>query len=170
MPPLMRSPMPSSLFSNARLLIATFWVGTLWTTGFVVAPTLFATLSDRALAGTIAGSLFRVVAWLSLFCAAALCVLLLQARRGAQTNGQDKPANNLFYLIIAMALCVVVGYFSLQPHMAELRLIMHGAAGDIGNAAQLAAAKKQFGILHAVSTAFFMAQSLLGALLVIKLR
>lgn len=166
------------MLSNARVLIATLWVGALWTTGLIVAPTLFATLSDRALAGTIAGNLFRVVAWLSLFCAAALFALLLQARRsgedGAQENQQKKPAAALFYLIIAMVLCVVVGYFSLQPHMAELRLIMHGAAGNIAddavNGAQRLAAQKQFGILHAVSAAFFMLQGLLGAVLMIKLR
>lgn len=158
------------MLSYARILIATFWVGTLWTMGAIVAPTLFATLSDRALAGTIAGSLFRVIAWLSLFCAAALFVLLLQARR----SEQEKSAKCLFYLIIAMVLCVVIGYFSLQPHMAELRLIMHSVAGDMAsnvtNSAQLAAAKKQFGILHAISAAFFVLQSFLGALLIIKLR
>lgn len=162
------------------------WVGALWTTGLIVAPTLFATLSDRALAGTIAGNLFRVIAWLSLFCAAALFALLLQARRdgqdgaqenqqkSGQKNEQKKPATYLFYLIIAMVLCVVVGYFSLQPHMAELRLIMHGAAGNMANdavnGAQRMAAQKQFGILHAVSAAFFMLQGLLGAVLIIKLR
>ena len=30
----------------------TLWIGALWTVGYVVAPTLFSTLSDRALAGT----------------------------------------------------------------------------------------------------------------------
>ncbi|HEX7634207.1 MAG TPA: DUF4149 domain-containing protein, partial [Noviherbaspirillum sp.] len=51
--------------ARARLLIATLWVGSLWTVGYLVAPTLFATLSDRALAGMIAGSIFRLEAWLS---------------------------------------------------------------------------------------------------------
>jgi hypothetical protein len=67
------------MLPRARILIATFWVGMLWTVGFVVAPTLFSTLSDRALAGTIAGGLFHMVAWLSLFSAAALAALAYQA-------------------------------------------------------------------------------------------
>tara|TARA_R110001599_G_scaffold171353_1_gene362366 strand:+ start:393372 stop:393836 length:465 start_codon:yes stop_codon:yes gene_type:complete len=147
---------------HARTLIATAWVGALWTTGFIVAPTLFATLSDRALAGTIAGGLFRVVAWVSLCCAALLFALLLQARR----SEQEKPTKCLFYIIIAMACCTVVGYFALQPYMAELRLVLHSVADN----AQLIEARKQFGILHAISAAIFFAQSLLGVLLMIKLR
>lgn len=150
--------------SRVRLLIATFWVGTLWAVGFVVAPTLFSTLSDRALAGTIAGSLFNTVAWLSLFCAAALLALLFQAERGAQAQ----PAKVNYYLIIGMVACTLIGYFALQPHMAELRLVLHSVAD--ADAAALAEVRKQFGILHAVSTGFYVVQSLLGAALILKLR
>lgn len=158
--------MPAPMLSHARILIATVWVGALWTTGFIVAPTLFATLSDRALAGTIAGSLFRVVAWLSLACATLLFALLWQARR----REQEKPARCLFYIIAAMVGCVVIGYFALQPTMAELRLVLHGVADSVADNAQLAEARKQFGILHAISAGIFFVQGLLGALLIIKLR
>ena len=36
--------------------LLTFWIGGLWTTGFVVAPLLFAELDDRVLAGTLAAA------------------------------------------------------------------------------------------------------------------
>jgi len=150
--------------TRVRLLIATFWVGALWAVGFVVAPTLFSTLSDRALAGTIAGSLFNIVAWLSLFCAAALLALLFQARRGAQAQ----PSKLNYYLVVGMVACTLIGYFALQPQMAELRLVLHSVADS--NIAALADARKQFGILHAVSTGFYIVQSLLGAALILKLR
>lgn len=153
------------MLSHARALIATVWVGALWTTGFIVAPTLFATLTDRALAGTIAGGLFRVVAWLSLACAALLFTLLWQARR----SEQEKSTKCLFYIIGAMVCCVVIGYFALQPYMAELRLVFHSVA-NVADNAQLIEARKQFGILHALSAAIFFVQCLLGALLIIKLR
>lgn len=150
------------MLPRARLLIATFWVGMLWTVGFVVAPTLFSSLADRALAGTIAGSLFRVVAWLSLFCAAALIALLFQATRSEST----KPSKTVFYLIAGMAVCTLVGYFGLQPAMASLREVLHATA----DASQLVDAKKQFGMLHGTSTAIYIVQSLLGAALILKLR
>lgn len=152
----------SDVLLRARLLIATLWVGVLWTVGFVVAPTLFATLADRALAGTIAGSLFRVVAWLSLACAVVLFVLLL--RRSERTDTRA-----LLYLIAGMAACTVLGYFCLQPSMASLREVIHGTASSI-DTAQFAEAKKHFGILHAISTGFYVVQSLLGAALILKIR
>ncbi|GGI54456.1 DUF4149 domain-containing protein [Oxalicibacterium solurbis] len=146
------------MLTRCRLLIAVLWVGALWTVGFIVAPTLFATLADKALAGTIAGSLFRVMAWMSIVCA----VLLLVLRK----NMDAGHARAALWLILGMVACTLVGYFALQPQMAELRLILHGAV----DAGQLADAKKQFGILHAVSTGFYLVQSILGALLVLRMR
>jgi hypothetical protein len=58
------------------LLVATLWAGSLWAVGYLAAPTLFATLSDRVLAGTIAASLFKNQAWLSIACALVMLVLL----------------------------------------------------------------------------------------------
>jgi hypothetical protein len=46
--------------------LLTFWIGGLWTTGFVVAPLLFAELDDRALAGTLAGAIFGVMSYAGL--------------------------------------------------------------------------------------------------------
>lgn len=148
------------MLKRSRILIATLWVGVLWTVGFIVAPTLFSTLADRALAGTIAGNLFRVVAWLSVACAA---VLLILQRMGKADRAASKP---LVWVILGMVACTLVGYFSLQPHMAELRVLLHGAAETV----QMAEARKQFGILHAVSTGFYVLQSLLGVALILKIR
>lgn len=146
------------MLTRCRLLIAVLWVGALWTVGFIVAPTLFATLADKALAGTIAGSLFRVTAWLSIVCA----VLLLVLRK----NMDAANARSALWLILGMVACVLIGYFALQPQMAELRLVLHVTV----DAGQVAEAKKQFGILHGVSTGFYIVQSILGALLVLRMR
>jgi len=140
-----------------KLLIVTLWVGSLWTIGYVVAPTLFATLSDRVLAGSIAGSLFRIEAWLSVGCAMALMVI---SKLSAQASGDvDRP---WWRLLLAMLACTVVGYFGLQPFMAALR----EAAGQGG--VMNSAARMQFGVLHGISSAIYLIQSLLGAVLVFK--
>lgn len=151
------------MLQRSRLLIATLWVGALWTTGFIVAPTLFATLADRALAGTIAGSLFRVIAWLSIVCAVLLLVLQWLSSRSAEAS---TSAKTIFYLVLGMALCTLIGYFGLQPYMAELRLVLHGTS----DVAQVADAQRQFGILHASSTGIYIVQSLLGLALILKIR
>lgn len=146
--------------SRARLLIATLWAGSLWTVGYLVAPTLFATLSDRVLAGTIAGSLFRIEAWLTVACATVLIVLM---RVGAN-NGSVTARRSLTWLVIGMLACTLLGYFGLQPFMAALREAA-GAGGVMDSES-----RAQFGILHGVSSAFYLAQSLLAIGLVLKIR
>ena len=50
----------------AERILLTVWVGGMWTVGYVVAPTLFAMLDDRSLAGSIAGRLFTVMSYVGL--------------------------------------------------------------------------------------------------------
>jgi hypothetical protein len=142
------------LKSNARLLIVTLWVGSLWTIGYLVAPVLFSSLADRVLAGTIAGSLFRVEAWLSLGCGAVLLLL---------GSAESDPRRKKLWLamIVAMMACTAIGYFGLQPMMAALR-------AEAPNGLLTGAARTQFGILHGVAAGFYLLQSLLGAWLIVR--
>src|SRR3954463_5613768 len=110
------------LVARFRLLIATLWVGSLWTIGYVVAPALFATLYDKVLAGTIAGNLFQIEAWLSIGCAIVLAGFLLPIQR------EDSTKIALLRLIAMMLICTIIGYFVLHPFMASLR----AAAGSSG--------------------------------------
>jgi hypothetical protein len=145
---------------HARVLTATLWVGSLWTVGYLVAPTLFATVAERSLAGTLAGRMFRAEAWLSVFCALLLLALL-------KFGTADKSAiarKQLMYLVAGMLLCTLIGYFGLQPFMNALR----EAAGPGG--VMESAMKMRFGILHGISSVFYLIQSLLGVVLVLKIR
>lgn len=146
--------------ARARLLIATIWAGSLWTIGYLVAPTLFSTLSDRVMAGVIAGRLFRIEAWLSLACAAALFVMI----RFLAGPENEKTRRQLSWLVAGMLACTLIGYFGLQPFMSALK----GAAGVAG--VMDSEAKAQFGILHGISSAIYLVQSLLAVVLVLKIR
>ena len=143
---------------HARLLIATLWVGSLWTVGYLVAPTLFATLADRTLAGTIAGNLFRIEAWVSLAC--ALTLLLMMWRDAPQAPNRS----TLMRLVLGMLLCTLIGYFGLQPFMAAIR---EASAAGGGMSAD---AKTQFGALHGAASGIFLLQSFLGVTLILKIR
>ena len=141
-----------------RVLVATLWAGSLWAVGYLVAPTLFATLADRALAGTIAGSMFSSMAMLSLGCGAAMLLLLWKA-----TAGWDAQRRKTAVLIVvAMLVCVAVSHFGLRPMMAELR----EAAGPDG--VMESAARGRFGMLHGISMAIYSVQSALAAWLIVK--
>ena len=139
----------------SRLLLITAWVGSLWTVGYLVAPTLFLTLADRVLAGTIAGKLFRVEAWMSL--AVGACLLLMLRRRRERIVQHV----TMFKLVGAMVVCTLFGYFGLQPSMAALR---EAAVGGVLEGA----ARTRFGILHGVASGLYLIQSMLGVVLVVK--
>ena len=56
-------------------ILLTVWAGSLWTVCVLVAPTLFAVLEDRQLAGALAGRFFAIVAWLGLALGIVLIVM-----------------------------------------------------------------------------------------------
>ncbi len=136
------------LVRRARLLLVALWAGSLLTVGYLVAPTLFATLPDKALAGSLAGAMLRSQAWLS----AALGVLLM-ALLAVSQDLDAATKRTLRIIVLAMLACVLVNYAGLWPLMAEAR-----EAGERG----------RFGMLHGVSMVVYLAQSLMGLYLVIK--
>lgn len=153
----MRSSAFWRLLPAVRLIISALWAGSLWTVGYLVAPVLFTTLTDRVLAGTIAGSIFRIEAWLSIACGLLLLAIVV-------FDDASRERRGLLRLILLMLLCVVAGYFGLQPWMAALR----EAAGPTG--VMEGAARTQFGILHGVASLIYLFQSLLALVLIFKIR
>ena len=148
--------MLAALIPRLRVLLVTFWVGSAWTIGYVVAPLLFATLTDRAQAGTLAGLFFKAEAWISLICGASLLAILWAERENPTRTLQIK-------LVIVMMLCAVIGYFGLQPYMAELRAIAAQSGGIMDDAM-----RTRFGVLHGVASVIYLLHSLLGVALVLK--
>jgi len=144
---------------RAARAITALWVGSLWTVGYLVAPTLFATLTDRAQAGTIAGSMFRVEAWLSISCAVLLTVLLKACAPAVSSRQRIRVS----VLILSMLAATLVSHFGLQPLMAAMRET--AGPGGVMNPD----AKMQFGILHGISGTIYLIESLLGVALLLAL-
>ena len=144
------------LVARLRLLVVVLWAGSLWTVGYLVAPTLFATLSDRVLAGTIAGSVFRNQAWLSLACGVLVMVLTAYAK-----DLDVEQRRTVRLLTVLMLTCLLVGYFAVQPMMAEVRQASVGGVMTDAN-------RDRFVMLHAVSAMLYLFQSGLAIALLIK--
>ncbi|ALP64220.1 DUF4149 domain-containing protein [Paraburkholderia caribensis] len=147
--------MPHRLFR----LLTVVWVGSLLTIGYAVAPVLFTSL-DRVTAGAVAAQLFRIEGVIGVVCGVlllALCNLLV--RRGGDAY------RRLRWLIAGMLVCVLVGYFALQPFMNALRIAAQEAGTDVGHSVYAS----RFGMLHGVSSVFYLIESLLGIVLVWKL-
>jgi hypothetical protein len=130
----------------------------LWTVGYLAAPVLFASLPDRSLAGSIAGMLFRAQAWLSLACGLLLLLLLWLDK-----SWSSKRTSVI--LVIAMLACVSIGYFALQPFMAEIRAAAANNGGIMDEAM-----RARFGMLHGVASVIYLLQSVLALVLVTKTR
>jgi hypothetical protein len=142
-------------------LFTAIWVGSLLTTGYIVAPTLFSRLS-RTEAGEVAASLFRTQGYLSIVCGLVLLMIANRAiRLGAGGQGV-RTLRRARRLVVAMIVCTLLGYFALQPWMNALRLAAQAAGTDIGHSAFAT----RFGILHGVSSLFYLIESLLGVWLV----
>jgi len=146
------------MLANARLLLAALWAGSVWAVSYLAAPSAFAVL-DSTQAGNVVGVMLTRSAWLAI----ALAVLLaLLTSRAADVDARRKRW--LYALIAGMLACSLVVYLGLQPMMAAIR----AAAGPAG--VRASPQWGTFAALHGVSQVLYLAESILGALLVVKAR
>lgn len=142
------------------ILIAGLWVGSLLAVGYLVAPAIFGTMTDRQAAGMVAGSIFRLEAYLCLIVCIGLMVLAnLLVNRGLN------QFRFIRWLLLAMLLCSMAAAFIFIPWMNALRddALLQGMPVMLSPSATL------FGRLHGASSILFMLQSLLGIFLVWRL-
>jgi len=137
----------AGLPAGERILL-TLWVGSLWAIGYIAAPALFARLEDRALAGTLAGVMFEIVAYIGMVCA----VLLLLSN---QLRNPGRHLNWRAVVLSVMFMLVVAGQFVVAPMIAEMRV-----AGTVASSA--------FAWLHGVASLAYVITSLLGFALVVS--
>lgn len=128
-------------------VLLTLWVGGLWAIGYIAAPTLFAVLEDRQLAGALAGQMFHIISYIGLVCGVLLLLSVLK-RVGIHWRA---------WVLVVMLVLVATGEFVLQPMMESLKLqgLIEGSE-----------AKKQFGMLHGFASTIYLVESLLGLTLV----
>jgi hypothetical protein len=142
------------------MVISGLWVGSLLTMGYLVAPAIFSTMTDRQAAGMVAGSIFKLEAYLSLIVCIGLMVLAnLLVNRGLN------QFRLIRWLLLAMLLCSVSAAFIFIPWMNTLR----DNALAQGMPVMLSPSATLFGGLHGASSILFMLHSLLGITLVWRL-
>jgi hypothetical protein len=146
------------MLANARLLLAALWAGSVWAVSYLAAPSAFAVL-DSTQAGNVVGMMLTRSAWLAI---ALAVVLALLTARAADVDAQRKRW--LYGLIAGMLACSLVVYLGRQPMMAAIR----EAAGPAG--VRASPQRGTFAALHGVSQVLYLAESILGAILVVKSR
>jgi len=133
--------------------ILTLWVGIIITVGYIVTPTLFATLSDRQVAGRVEGIISMILS-VGLIVFANLLV-----KRGC---GRYK---NIRWYLLTMLICAGVSAFIFEPMMDSLReeALSHGFP------VMLSPLAEAFSRLHTYSSILYLLQSLIGLVLLWRL-
>ncbi len=126
-------------------VMAGLWAGLLLCIGAIAAPAAFALLA-RPDAGRFVNRLFEQDAYLSLLLAVVLFAIERQRSRGAAEARTGPVFGANLMLLLGALFCTVAGYFAVQPMMESAR------AGQ---------GVLSFGMLHAISAAFFVLKGLL---------
>jgi hypothetical protein len=87
-----------------------------------------------------------------------VCGVLLLGLANLLIRRGSEAYRRLRWLIAGMLVCVLVGYFALQPFMNAMRMAALEAGSDVGHSVYAT----RFGILHGVSSLFYLIESLLG--------
>ena len=158
----MQNPTASKHIGAQRLfiLIAGIWVGSILAVGYLVAPVIFSTLTDRQVAGMVAGSVFKAEAYLSIL----ICIALMVLANLLVTRGLNQY-RLIRLLLLGMLVCSSAASFILIPWLDTLRdqALLEGMPVILSPSADL------FRTLHGVSSVLFLIQSALGIYLVWRL-
>lgn len=123
--------MPSGSLQRFATVLITLWAGSLWAVCGLVAPSLFALLDDRQLAGQLAGHFFRVESVIGLVVGALLIALDWRARLALRGRA----------LVWLAALLPFAGTVLLGPFLEQAR-----SSGDMS----------RFALLHGISACCFL--------------
>jgi hypothetical protein len=136
-------------------IVLVLWIGGIWATGYLVAPSLFGALpGDKQLAGNLAGVMFERMAWVGMVAGSYLLLHRL-VRHG---TGALKAA--FFWLVATMLVLTLIGQYGVTPILQSLKdqalplAVMESVFAD------------RFRTWHGVSSILSLITSLLGAALV----
>ena len=142
------------MLRKLALIFLTLWIGSLWMTG-LSANILFKTIEDSQLAGQVAGHLFALVSYIGLVSGGFLLIQLILE------NGANSFKQYDVWIIIVMVILILVGFFGIQSHLAELKA---DAFPQNVMQSQYAA---EFSAWHGVSGVVYLVECLLGGVLVV---
>lgn len=139
----------------ARIAV-TLWVGGIWAIGYITAPVLFSSLSDKQLAGNLAGNMFSVMAYIGIVCG----VYLILQRLATVGGAVFKTA--FFWAALVMLLFTLAGHFGIQPILESLK------QQAMPKAVMESIFHDRFVRWHGISSIVYLVESLLGLVLVLK--
>lgn len=145
----------NKLADAINLVAVTLWVGGLWTVGLIVAPLLFRGVTDRSLAGALAGQFFAAIAFVGIGCGLYLLIYRLVL------SGAQAPKQPGFWILLLMLALTVAGQFGVQPILAGLK--QQALPGEV----MASIFRDRFAAWHGVSGVLYLIECVLGLALVL---
>ena len=105
--------------------------------------------------GNLAGAMFTVTAWVGLACGSYLILFVMFAK------GWRSVQSGVFWIVLLMLALTAAGHFGVQPILEQLK------ADALPRRVMESALRERFTTWHGVSSALYLAQSLLGIALAI---
>lgn len=135
-----------SFLRYLMLLSLVVWLGGLIFFSFVLAPTVFAVLPTRHLAGNVVSRSLTALHWMGIV--SGLVFLVCSMIYTRLTSGSVHPFAGRHVLLYLMLALTLISQFGISPKMATLRASM----GEIDSVALSDPARVQFDALHVWST------------------
>ena len=135
-----------SFLRYLMLLSLIVWLGGLIFFSFVVAPTAFAVLPTRHLAGSLVSRSLSLLHWMGIV--SGIVFLLASLLYSRVTTGSAHLFAARHLLIVIMLVLTCVSQFGISPRMARLRASM----GEMDSVSLNDPARVQFNALHVWST------------------
>jgi hypothetical protein len=145
------------LLAFAEALILAVWLGSMIFFSFAVAPSAFAVLPSRHLAGEVVNSSIGKLEILGLIAGGVLLLIQVAGWKRSQIGTFSKVLR-LFGLLIMIA-AAAGSKFWISPSMRTLRAVMGGAIDDVAPGDPL---RIQFDALHQYSVALMGTAMLAG--------
>ena len=149
-----------SFLRYLMLLAVVFWLGGLIFFSFVVAPTSFAVLPTRHLAGSVVSRSLTVLHWMGIV--SGLVFVLSSLFYSRFTTGSAHLFAARHILIVIMLVLTCISQFAISPRMARLR----ATAGEIDRLSLNDPVRAEFNALHVWSTRLEGSVLLAGMVLV----
>jgi len=149
-----------SFLRYLMLLSLVVWVGGLIFFAFVLAPTAFAMLPTRHLAGNVVGRSLGILHWMGIV--SGLIYLACSVLYNRLSSGTTHIFATRHMLICLMLILTLISQFGIIPHMDALR----ASIGEIDSVPPDNAVRLQFDTLHVWSTRVEGGVLLLGLVVV----
>lgn len=152
--------MKYSIAQRIFLMLTGLWLGVVLGVGYLVAPTIFASMTDKQAVGMVAGEVFRNTA---IFTILLLVFLFILANRFVRSG--IETYRSIRWLLLLILILALLGVLVIQPWMNELK----DTALAQGAPVMLSEHAKKFSRLHGVSSLMFMLEAVFGLIVFWKL-